>query len=350
MTSNRPRFTLIWAYFFWVVGLVLVVTTSALVVGWIFGFHSQLTRKYMPPFYFYFVPILVGYVGAKLVMRGRRLAIKASVSSLANDQRSPVLYLRSFEMDRKMATGGIHALFERLFPGFPGLNLITEEEQLIEILSAIGPVIAIGRPGEYLPLLGAKRIYITTDDWQKRVIELMLEARLVVIAYGSTAGLLWEIDRAHELLRPEQVLYLLPPAYVRARCGDRRRSASKGGVIGGFEYFTTNGEALLLPLTNRHWLCMNIIKPKVSSFKTTLQPVFAALSIAWRPPRVSVLNPLTGILVFFLAGFPLSLVVTGAWLYGVGVVDFYPSRPETLRPLQVLMRILRESICRKACL
>ncbi len=91
----------------------------------------------------------------------------------------------------------------------------TEEEQLTEVLSEIGPFIAIGRPGERLPTIGASRMYVTDAEWRARVLELMSAARLVTIRAGSTQGIWWEIETAVRTLQPEKLVFLLP--YTKAQ-------------------------------------------------------------------------------------------------------------------------------------
>ncbi len=55
------------------------------------------------------------------------------------DPRQPILYLRSFTNEKKVSR---------------------EEEALSQMLSGIGPLIAIGKPGDLAPPLGATRIYL----------------------------------------------------------------------------------------------------------------------------------------------------------------------------------------------
>ena len=122
---------------------------------------------------------------------------------MARDPRPPVLYLRSFAADDTTAAG--------LESGHPALVLLsTEEEQLAQVLAEIGPVIAIGRPGEELPHIGAARFYVSHDLWQDEVSRLMSHAGLVVLRAGDSAGLWWEVERAARLVRPERIVFLLP--------------------------------------------------------------------------------------------------------------------------------------------
>jgi hypothetical protein len=108
--------------------------------------------------------------------------------------RPPVLYLRSFDDDRRAA---------RI------KGQLTEEEHLGKVLSQIGPFVAVGRPGESFPTVGASRVYVGDAEWQSTVDELLRSARLVVIRTGQTTGLEWEVERAVRLLAPERLVLLV---------------------------------------------------------------------------------------------------------------------------------------------
>jgi hypothetical protein len=73
------------------------------------------------------------------------------------------------------------------------------EQIVTELVAPLGPVVAIARPGERLPALGAARI--STDEWKDRVIRLMECARLVVLQVGLTPGFLWEMNTALDVRR-----------------------------------------------------------------------------------------------------------------------------------------------------
>lgn len=136
------------------------------------------------------IPLLLS--GAWLVRRYLQLPAN---KALALDRRTPILYLRPFAEDlRKMSFGRPY----------------TYEETLVSILDDAGPVIALGKPGERLPPLGAIRVYITDaglgSDWRSQIRNRLAEARLVVIQAGTTKNLLWELDAAVALNKPERVV------------------------------------------------------------------------------------------------------------------------------------------------
>ncbi|MFJ8770245.1 hypothetical protein [Streptomyces clavifer] len=166
-----------------------------------------------------FVPLVV--VSAQTLMYGaRRLAVLGR-QHLAEIIQSPgelhrnsfTLYLRSFEDDvwrtaleeTEHGAPGAGAVIADL-----GLSSLTEEEQLAEVLKLVAPMVAVGRPGEQLPLVGARRLYLPIDDWQDTVRDLMGRARLVVMAVGMGPGLLWEFREATQLLPPQRLVLLVP--------------------------------------------------------------------------------------------------------------------------------------------
>src|SRR5262249_33990786 len=89
---------------------------------------------------------------------------------LLMDRRPPVLYLRSF--------------LGEMLDDPTRINLLTDEELICQVFKQIGPVIAIGRPGEHLPPIGASRFYYSDDEWQDEVKKLMKGAQVIVVKPG----------------------------------------------------------------------------------------------------------------------------------------------------------------------
>jgi hypothetical protein len=112
------------------------------------------------------------------------------------------LYLRSFQ-DESLDTSPT----EGLFPFLP--NNFTQEEALVRSLEKIGPTVAIGKPNEPLPELGAARMYVEEVRWKDAVADMMEKACLVVIRAGVSEGLLWEEEQALQRMRPQQVIFIL---------------------------------------------------------------------------------------------------------------------------------------------
>ncbi|GAA3043520.1 hypothetical protein GCM10020229_63520 [Kitasatospora albolonga] len=157
------------------------------------------------------LPIGLVAVGAGLLILrySRPRSARGAARALRADGRKPVLYLRSFADDRSAM-----AVDDAM-----GFTIHSREEQLAASLKAFGPVIAVGRPGEPLPHLGAARFYLPLDDWKPTVLRLMDLSRLIVLRVGAGEGLRWEIERAFATQPPHRIVLLTP-----GRTADAERS------------------------------------------------------------------------------------------------------------------------------
>lgn len=131
---------------------------------------------------------------------------------LEQDRRPPVLYLRSFYDDSSYKENRFLEQSARLSPFSAVFRRQTYEEQLTEIAQCVGPVVAVGKPGEHLPEVGAARMYLPDSQWQAKVRELLGVAGLVILRTGDTFGLRWELENALKVVPPEKlILYMEPP-------------------------------------------------------------------------------------------------------------------------------------------
>ena len=102
---------------------------------------------------------------------------------MAADDRSPLLYLRSFSDDRVQLATIVSARrpFLELF-SVRGADPF--EESLAWELCTYGPVVAVARPGGPAASLGAAREYLPDATWQEQVGERMADAAAIVGAAG----------------------------------------------------------------------------------------------------------------------------------------------------------------------
>lgn len=128
------------------------------------------------------------------------LLSKDAVDSIESDERRPVLLLRSFSRDSR----GINH----------GDRIDNPELLLTNVFSTIGPVIAIGKPGERLQSIGASRTYISHEVWKEEVISLMLQSQVIIVTIDTSSGLLWEIEQLATLDCVATKLLFLPPEDV----------------------------------------------------------------------------------------------------------------------------------------
>jgi hypothetical protein len=248
-------------------------------------------------------------IGGYLVYRGGQYAAKALAREI-DDSTPTVLYLRPFKTDVKMG--------KFIFMNFYYGGVRTKEEQLAEVLQSFGPLLAIGHPGETLPLPGAAKIY-AADDWKKVVMSKMKTSRLVVILAGTGEGLLWELREAFEIVDPRKLLIMIPTMSKKAYeafCAQAARTFDvhfpeagkmKGiagvGIGEGFIRFAADWTSGFLPLKTS-FLRTNPYSPYLYKFKLALRPVFEDYGIEWSKPRYSLFIKITlgivGVLVLFI--------------------------------------------------
>jgi hypothetical protein len=148
------------------------------------------------------VAIFVFYMGI------RRL--KLSATQLRDrDRRPPVLILRRFGddfLESGRMSFGAAPTFEHFVAGE---------------LTRIGPVVAIGRPGERLPPLGASRDYLADSNWQRAVTTTIGEAAVVVCVLGDSESLLWEFRKTIETHGKKRTLIVVPPLTDRGALSRR---------------------------------------------------------------------------------------------------------------------------------
>jgi hypothetical protein len=103
---------------------------------------------------------LTGVAGAWCVKRGKQLCAVNPLQLLSKDLRRPVVYLRSFLDD-----GRNDPEWSGVSTHFAAANYMqpTEEETLARVMAKVGPFLAIGKPTEQFPELGAARIYVVNE-------------------------------------------------------------------------------------------------------------------------------------------------------------------------------------------
>jgi hypothetical protein len=154
-------------------------------------------------------------------MTMRRLKLSAS-QLRQRDQRAPVLILRRFR-DDFIESG------KWSFGAAP-----TFEHFVAAELNRVGPVIAIGKPGERLQPLGAARDYLEDADWKTAVGTAIADSALTVFVLGATDSLLWEFRTAVERRGKRRTLVIVPPLADRAELARRwtRFVAASADILG----------------------------------------------------------------------------------------------------------------------
>jgi len=231
-------------------------------------------------------------IGVRLINAARRASVAPLENVLADDDRPPILYLRSFALDEK--TSRVDSRF--VTTGM--IKLRTEEELLAGVLTQIGPCVAIGKPGEVLPKIGFHRTYVG-DKWREKVLELMPRARLVVLMGGTTDNFRWELQEAVELVRPERILMFIPYEGERDFFTVLREvlhlsfdevppaSVFRGQTFRALLYFEPDWTPRFADALFPGLFRQPVIHEVTAQLQMALRPVYRQLNIDWAPPPVS---------------------------------------------------------------
>ncbi len=126
------------------------------------------------------------------------------IQVLRDAKHAPVLFLRSFKFDILSAAV---PKWQEYLP--MNVAMPTAELNLVQMIWRHAPVIAIGRPGEFAPPVGAVPFYARQDVWQKTVQAIVPLCQMVVWTTGHTEGLRWEIKHLLESVPSQKLLLWL---------------------------------------------------------------------------------------------------------------------------------------------
>jgi len=244
--------------------------------------------------------LLSARAGLMWIRRGWKHEMPSADALLAADARAPVLYLRSFLDDDITGAGSLGARVWRSIRSYR--HVVSVEQELARVLGRVGPVVAIGRPGESLPELGAARLYRRDDDWRATVSELMRRARLVVVRTGTTPGLQWEIEQAKRLVPPERLIFVSPPATApRLDVLQERRVLhallDRSPPLRSIARMKRVGEVALVDHASHHhvipivahfrWRSLWLFawRPHMESVEFALRRAFERLELPWIEPK-----------------------------------------------------------------
>jgi hypothetical protein len=253
------------------------------------------------------LPIIL--LGLFLTYRGKQYISRSRPAELLTDTRPPVLYLRPFKKDASTVP--------RVLPGLANPALLlqtfsTFEEQLTEAIEPIGPLVALAQPRAALPRPGAARYHAADDEWQDQVSDLLHRARLVIFRPGESEALMWEIEKAFEILKPSQLLFLLHrtskkeyEAFSHALKQSLGLSLPVFSHANGFIAFGEGWTPRILTFKMPYFRRSNY-KPWRRQINHALEPVFKDLGVQWRQSPISAL---TIVAVSILALFLLIILI-----------------------------------------
>jgi len=148
-----------------------------------------------------------------------------------------ILYLRSFKDDKHKKS----------------------EKKLIKSLARLYYPFAIGKPDEFMPQRGAKRIYVG-DNWQEVVIGLQQKAPLILQRVNISESFLWEFDQCVKGGYLQKVLFWVADyeeyeqfrGLIASKYGllfpDLDKKASEEQLF----YYLPDGSFRVYPLSGKH--------------------------------------------------------------------------------------------------
>jgi hypothetical protein len=235
-------------------------------------------------------PLLFGALGGLCLVAAKRMRARLKLAEQVEDVRAPVVYLRSFQVDKRLSRRPL--AIGRVIASR------TEEEQLVGALRESGPVVAIGRPGERLPRLGAQRVYVEDADWQQQILSWFTRAALVVIHVPPkpTEGLTWEVERSLSSVALDRLVFLVSRDsssldWLNQKFRDHGltelhlqtvRRAPYGSRIAGIVYFV-NGQPGFRPLVKPPFLRRPYASPLIPVYRLALQPLTTRITGSWQP-------------------------------------------------------------------
>ena len=277
----------------------------------------------------YALPILALFVvvartSIQLFRTGWKHEARSAQDVTRADPRPPVVYLRSFAIDDQvLVTTGRGS---RVAAMLTYTASVSPEQEMAFILDRIGPVIAIGKPGERLPELGAARLYVGDHEWQAVVGGWIDRAALVVLRAGETEGLWWEVTQAMQRCPPRRVVIVILGASGSFPAFERRFAEAFGSPIaesrtppsrvwsalirlllpygrsaGRIIYFDELARPYEVPLEyTLTWtgMVLSPYRPYRDSLSAAFKTVFARLDIPWSMRR----NATAAVLLAFFGG------------------------------------------------
>ena len=195
----------------------------------------------------------------------------------------PILYLRPFKADKLRypdVNSKSHARIATAIGGVIGLMMRflgsarspAAEELMVGILKERGPVIAIGRPKERIPPVGAARIYVG-DEWKDVVRKYLEISQMVLMFAGTTPGFAWELGEIFRSAPFKPTMIVLP------FCLKRHKAEEVAAFVNTFS------EA------SGHALDADLRQTRAIYFRQDKQPVYVIKQNAAAEAELDSINP-----------------------------------------------------------
>jgi hypothetical protein len=85
------------------------------------------------------------------------------------------------------------------------------EEEIVKIISTIGPVVTLGSTFEERQTIGAYRVPVESENWQDIARTFTEKSNKIIIMLNSSQSLIWEINNLATIKNEEKFIFLIPP-------------------------------------------------------------------------------------------------------------------------------------------
>ena len=180
----------------WTVGAARFVVTATALWFWFSGRPFPLVVRTL-----WLAGVLIAF-GTYLVRRGQAIANQRVLERvLADDPRSPVLYLRAFNRESQGFAVGDASKYGAYVEGWQRVAIAGQRvevpfEQYFHhsIETRLGLFVALGSPEDYVPPHGAVRHYASDETWQPELTRLAKQARCIIAEVNTAGNLHWEFE------------------------------------------------------------------------------------------------------------------------------------------------------------
>ena len=146
----------------------------------------------------------------------RRARAKSLPVVLAADSRPPVLYLRAFNREAELFVElPMHDMETYTTYAANQIGVTFEQYFNAAVSSAIGPLVALGSPEDYLSPEGASRLYASDADWMQHFRDLARRSACILMEVTQSENLRLELQTLRTEGWHEKLFIFTRPAVRR---------------------------------------------------------------------------------------------------------------------------------------
>ena len=184
-----------------------------------FAFYATISilAASTPILFISLLPVYVQKLSRFCIVGAQNFMRKSLEQVQSEDVRPPILFLRSFLIDRVPVHPRRFSLKQWLLDSRS--RKLDLDHILLEEGTRFGPTVALGNPDDPEPPYGVARGYFEDQQWQDAVARLCHDSAAIVICLDRTAGVTWELAHLSATGHTAKTLFLLAPDDVGTETG-----------------------------------------------------------------------------------------------------------------------------------